>query len=130
MGGTENPLAAAEFETGCAEIQQKTGLDAGGGEMVDELGLVSFGQGRAGCDFDDQFTTHDQIRHVAPHQRALISHRQLSFTFELKALGLQFVREGIRVNGLEESGAEDAMDLHGRADYLAGEVILLRFQHP
>ena len=102
-----------ELEGRRAEVQEEAVVDAGGGEVVDELGFVPGVEGADGLEFENEAALDDNVGLVMPDADAVVVDVEGDFLLDGESLLGELQQEGVLVDFFEEAGAESVVDGHG-----------------
>lgn len=123
FGFLVEPVFAFELEGGGAKVEEEAVVDAGGGEVVDELGFVAGVEVADGLEFEDEAAVDDDVRLVMPDADAVVTDVEGDLFLSGEVLFGEFQEEGVLVDFFEEAGAEAGVDRHGGADDGMGQFV-------
>ena len=123
FGFLVEPVFAFELEGGGAEVEEEAVVDAGGGEVVDELGFVPGVEGADGLEFEDEAAVDDDVGLVVPDADAVVTDVEGDFLLGGEVLFGELQEEGVLVDFFEEAGAEAGVHGHGGADDGMGQFV-------
>ena len=123
FGFLVEPVFAFELEGGGAEVEEEAVVDAGGGEVVDELGFVAGVEGADGLEFEDEAAVDDDVGLVVPDADAVVTDVEGDFLLGGQVLFGELQEEGVLVDFFEEAGAEAGVHGHGGADDGMGQFV-------
>jgi hypothetical protein len=96
------------------EVDQEAHRNSAEAHVGQKLGFVDWMDRLYGFHFDDDLPLYDQIDSISNFELlTFVYHRQRSLRSDLQASIAQFVSEARLVGTLEQSGAEDGVNLHG-----------------
>ena len=95
-----------------AEVDEQPDPEAGGAQVVHELGAVLIGEGADCLDFDDHLAETDEVRPVGlPERPALIAQANLVLGQELNASARQLQFQALLIHWFNKSAAFLLIDL-------------------
>src|SRR3972149_8076375 len=96
---------ALHLEAARAEVEQQADLDAGGLQVVQQLGFVSAGQALDRLDLANDPTINEDVREVKAYRLTPVAHLYLSLRVDRHAAGCPLLKQGCLVHLLEEPRA-------------------------
>jgi hypothetical protein len=119
----------AEAEVLDVEIDEEAGGDVCELEVGDETAFVEEGDlvGGKGEDVDEEGAFDDKVEGVGRvDEAAFVGETERKIALEDEFAELEFAGETVAVGGIDEAGAELAVDLHTRSDDDVGEIGLVQ----
>jgi hypothetical protein len=112
--GEDEPL---ELEARTAEVQQQTSLQAGGLEVIEQLGFLIAAEGLQRLEFDDDiFVTYEIGPVLAGQPPALIVNGQFLFSLKRDTTIRKLNRQCLLIDRLQKPWTKLSMHLHRRTD--------------
>src|SRR3990170_8552511 len=113
---------AFDLKPAGSEVEQKADLDAGGLQVVQQLGFVSAGQALDRLDLANDPTINEDVREVKAYRLTPVAHLYLSLRVDRHAARCQLLIQSRLVHLLEESGPELPLHLERSADDLFSQL--------
>lgn len=111
----------------CSEVDQQTFGEAGGFEVVNDLGFFSAGEGLERFQFNDDVSKANEVGSVdALKFFAPIANDEIAFAFERGGGGFKLHLQRFLVDGFQKAVAEFGVDPHGGSDDCVGGGISIR----
>jgi hypothetical protein len=113
----DRPHEPAALQTLGSEVEQQGPGQPAGLEVVEHLGLLRTGDVTECFELYDDLTIADQVCPVAGNQLPLLElNRQVDFGLKRDVAIPKFPPHSLAIHRFEKTGAQMAVDLHGRTD--------------
>jgi hypothetical protein len=106
------------------KIDEQADFNAGGFQVIGELGLVCGVKVFDGFQFEDDLVFHDDVGHVVADQLVVVIDLDLLFLFGAESGFQELDQEGILIDDFKEAEAEGVVNLVGTLDDCGGEVLV------